>query len=86
MGLAPDMSAYTESSAVAGYMSVTLFIGDAIRQASPEQRERIREEVLPSLHLSEVPIRDVLMHVIEIMGTDWELQPESQRWIQGLLS
>lgn len=83
------------SKALAGYAALTLVFGDAWRQATPDKRERIQAEIMPLFEdLKEVGItkareRQLLERIthglMSIMGDSWELQPESKKWIEGLL-
>lgn len=70
-------------------LSVTLFVADAARHATPEQRARLKSEALPPLRDTKLTAseayRAVLTKTVEIMGPDWDLDPETKAWIDGLL-
>lgn len=70
-------------------LSVTLFVADAARNATPEQRARLKSEALPPLKdkalTASEAYRVVLAKTVEIMGPDWDLDPETKAWIYSLL-
>ena len=79
------MSAQDQQRALAGYMALTQFIGDAVSQATPEQRARIRDETLPLLRDYDVPVSEVTGSVLEIMGLGWTLRSSTRDWISSLI-
>ena len=70
-------------------LSVTLFVANAARNATPEQRARLKSEALPPLKdkalTASEAYRVVLAKTVEIMGPDWDLDPETKAWIDSLL-
>lgn len=82
-------------SAVAGYLALTLMFGDAVRKATPRQRERIEREIMPLFEdLKEADItkareRQLLERIVytlmSTMGDTWKLDDEVAKWIDTLL-
>lgn len=77
---------------LAGFMAFILFIGAAHNDANPEQRQRLRSEVMPLIkRFKEAPLNDkasmyaVLNKVCDIMG-DWIPNDEAQQAIDALLN
>jgi len=63
------------TDALGSAMSVVLFIGSANAMATPEQRQRMKDEALPPLHDKSLSAsqayRAAMEKTIEIMGPDW---------------
>lgn len=82
-------------SALAGYLSLTLFFGAAHNDATAEQREQLRECVLPlTKELGEAStsparcsqlIRLILEEIVRIMGPHWQLSGPWAAQINALL-
>lgn len=82
-------------SALAGYLSLTLLFGAAHNDATPEQREQMRERVLPlteelgdkstSPARVEQLIRLILEEIVRIMGPHWQLSGPWAEQIDKLL-
>lgn len=81
--------------ALAGYASLVLVFSDAVAQATAEQRQRIEREIMPlTKDLAEHGItkareRQLLERIthglVSIMGSSWQFQPETMKWIEALL-
>lgn len=81
--------------ALAGYAALTLVFGDAVAQSTPEQKQAIEDRVMPlTKDLAEHGItkarevqlvRRILRELLSIMGSSWELDPETKKWVVGLL-
>lgn len=82
-------------SALAGYAALVLVFGDAVAQATPEQRQRIEREVMPLTEdlkehgitkAREVQLVQRITDTLQsIMGGSWELDPGTRKWIDGIL-
>lgn len=69
-------------------LSVVLFVGSAVRAATPAQRELLRAVQAPlsdkALTASQAYAKTLRM-TIEIMGPGWRLDDETQRRIDAML-
>lgn len=84
-----------EVSALGGYAALVLVFADAVAQATPQQRARIEAEVMPlaeDLRESGITkarevqlVRRITDALMSIMGSSWELSPETRQWVDGLL-
>jgi hypothetical protein len=73
-----------------GYMAFIFFVHAAIHDADKEQRMRLHKEVRPLLDAmrdkeTEIGMREVMDHVLEIMGPNWTMNEESRKWIDTML-
>lgn len=66
------------------YMRVILLFGAMRRSASEAQITRLREEVLPLMHDVDVPLREVVLHALRIMGPSWLPDEETVAWMRAL--
>lgn len=70
-------------------MVVLMFVGAANADATPEQRARLRDEVLPPLRDESIPARDAYVRaarvVVDVMGPEWRPAGEWDEWITALL-
>jgi hypothetical protein len=69
---------------------VVMYIGAARADANPEQRLRLKEELLPIFRNQDAPysqvLRDAVMKTKEIMGESWDPTGEWDDYIQSLLT
>lgn len=68
-------------------MRAVLYVGAAVRAATPEQRERLQVELAPILDgpfAAGAPIEIVTDAVGDIMGDEWEPDAETQAQIDAL--
>lgn len=82
-------------NALAGYASLVLVFGDAVRQATPAQGQAIRARIMPLVEdlkepgmtkLRERQLLDrITLGLLSIMGDSWQLSEESRKWIGALL-
>ena len=77
------------SSPWVGTLGMLQLFGDAARQGTEEQRERIKGECLPILRDRRMPYAEAVAVAMErlgeIMGPEWRLQPETARFLDSLL-
>jgi hypothetical protein len=69
-------------------MLVVLFIGAANKDATPEQRERLKEEALPVLRDTPDPreaMAAACLKTADIMGSDWRPAGEWDEAITNVL-
>lgn len=81
--------------AVGAYVTLVLVFGDAVRQSTPAQRTEIEQRVMPltedlrERHITKARevqlVRRILNELSAIMGDEWQLDPETKSWVQGLL-
>lgn len=68
-------------------LALTLYVGAANHDATPEQRQRLRETVMPEMRQVYAPTGDestVRAAVLEVMGADWAPSGDWKRQIDAL--
>lgn len=78
----------TDNRKFAGYLAFTIWVAAAIYDGTPEQRQRLQDEVRPmlkDLRDDKITIEPILDTVTDIMGEEWAPKNEWKAWIDKLV-